>query len=73
MDQKEDVERLSEATSVIPDVSMLPRNGEHMQWWPIPSTRSAQVRLHSEVHVMAMVQILCVSLSLSLFFLFLGM
>ncbi len=48
MDQKEEVKWVSEATSVIPDVSMLPRNGEHMQWWPIPSLRSTQVRPSSQ-------------------------
>ncbi len=51
MDQKDEViEWVSEATSVVPDVSMLPRNGEHMQWWPIPSLRCTQVRLHSDAN-----------------------
>ncbi len=51
MDQKEEViEWVSEATSVVPDVSMLPRNGEHMQWWPIPSLQCTQVRLHDDAN-----------------------
>ncbi len=52
MAQKEEIKWANETTSVIPDISMLPRKGEYMQWWPIPSLRSTQVRLHSKAQVM---------------------